>query len=113
MWAQGFFFLFFFFFSLFDFLTCRASFVFCVCMCAQEHFGALFAQLPPNLRRAAPFALPASYAADADEGDDAADSEEESEAADEAKQQGLAACADFVFKLFPDAKVVVDTRRQG
>jgi len=76
----------------------------------QEHFGALFAELPAKLRRAAPFLLPASYAAEeeeakeAEEGNDD-DDDAKSEAADEAKKQGLAACGDFVLKLFPGAKV--------
>jgi hypothetical protein len=76
----------------------------------QEHFGALFAELPAKLRRNAPFSLPANYAA-AEEEEEAKEAEEDddddakSEAADEAKKQGLAACGDFVLKLFPGAKV--------
>jgi len=76
----------------------------------QEHFALLFAQLPHKLRRSAPFVLPSKYAEnddDDDDEDDAANEEEEENpvAADEAKAQGLAACSEFVFKLFPDAKV--------
>jgi len=73
----------------------------------QEHFSALFSQLPLKLRRSAPFTLPSKYAEQDDEDeDDEEDEEEEGTAAsDEAKAQGLAACSDFVFKLFPDAKV--------
>jgi hypothetical protein len=74
----------------------------------QEHFGALFAELPAKLRRNAPFSLPANYAAaEEEEAKEAEDDDDDakSEAADEAKKQGLAACGDFVLKLFPGAKV--------
>lgn len=68
----------------------------------------LFAQLPLKLRRSAPFALPSKYVENDDDDDKDDEEDEEAEnlvAADEAKAQGLAACTEFVFKLFPDAKV--------